>query len=353
MEAHFIGFNMWVQAVEQAGTTDSDAVRQALIGQEVKNLTGGTAVMNTNHHLSKPVLIGEVEPDGQFQVVWKTKGLVEGDAWSDYIKESAKLTCNWTYPWVCGNCEKPKYGQSKPAGPVSRRAAERSSDRADPEACLEVWRDLPAPLAHWPAPVRRRARIGRPAGRQAAAVPADFPAQVEALAQGSFQQKIDAVGALAAGGDERAEAVLTAMFEGRLYLRRDDGRVLIGREQGSVVLLTDPAQRRRARSGRQAANLDPVSVNNRLRGVLRGALGSLTLIKRRSRQAGRGRGRHVPRRAIRSNCRCLQQALATGNRCRRPCAYAAHASRGDPRRRRSSRGRADCRRRDARPLRRP
>ncbi len=116
MEAHYIGFNMWVQAVEQAGSTDSDAVRQALIGQKVKNLTGEVAVMNANHHLSKPVLIGEVEPDGQFQVVWKTKGLVEGDAWSDYIKESAKLTCDWTFAWVCGNCEKPRFAGRTPAG---------------------------------------------------------------------------------------------------------------------------------------------------------------------------------------------------------------------------------------------
>jgi len=60
MEAHYIGFNMWVQAVQQAGTTDVDAVRQAMYGQKVKNLTGGVAVMNTNHHLSKPVLIGEI-----------------------------------------------------------------------------------------------------------------------------------------------------------------------------------------------------------------------------------------------------------------------------------------------------
>lgn len=116
MEAHYIGFNMWVQAVEQAGTTDVDAVRQAMYGQMVKNLTGGTAVMNTNHHLSKPVLIGEIESDGQFQVVWQTKGEVVGDAWSDYIPESAKLTADWTYPWVCGNCEKPRFGNSPPAG---------------------------------------------------------------------------------------------------------------------------------------------------------------------------------------------------------------------------------------------
>ncbi|MCC9620896.1 urea ABC transporter substrate-binding protein [Thalassospira sp. MA62] len=109
MEATYIGFNMWKQAVEQAGTTDVDAVRQAMYGQEVPNLTGGMAVMNTNHHLSKPVLIGEVQDDGQFDVVWETEGTVVGDAWSDFLPESAKLTADWTYPWVCGNCEKPIY----------------------------------------------------------------------------------------------------------------------------------------------------------------------------------------------------------------------------------------------------
>ncbi|MBL8668527.1 MAG: urea ABC transporter substrate-binding protein [Rhodospirillales bacterium] len=116
MEAHFIGFNMWVQAVEQAGTTDVDAVRQAMYGQKVKNLTGGTAEMHVNHHLSKPVLIGEIQPNGQFQVVWQTKGEVVGDAWSDFIPESAKLTADWTFPWVCGNCEKPRFGNKPLAG---------------------------------------------------------------------------------------------------------------------------------------------------------------------------------------------------------------------------------------------
>ena len=110
MEAHYIGFKMWVQAVQQAGTTNVDAVRQAMYGQEVKNLTGGVAVMNTNHHLSKPVMIGEIQDDGQFETVWSTDGVVKGDAWSDFLPESAKLTADWTYPWVCGNCEKPKYG---------------------------------------------------------------------------------------------------------------------------------------------------------------------------------------------------------------------------------------------------
>ncbi len=107
MEATYIGFNMWVQAVKQAGTTDVDAVRQAMYGQEYKNLTGGSAVMNTNHHLSKPVLIGEIQDDGQIETVWETDGLLKGDAWSDFIPESKVLTADWTYPYVCGGCTKP------------------------------------------------------------------------------------------------------------------------------------------------------------------------------------------------------------------------------------------------------
>ena len=107
MEAHYIGFNMWAQAVAKAGSTEVDAVRKAMYGQKVPNLTGGTAVMNVNHHLSKPVLIGEIQDDGQFDVVWETDGVVPGDAWSDFIPESAKLMSDWTEPFSCGNCEKP------------------------------------------------------------------------------------------------------------------------------------------------------------------------------------------------------------------------------------------------------
>ncbi len=103
MEAHYIGFNMWVKAVEKAGTTDTDAVAKALIGTEYPNLTGGVAKMNKAHHLSKPVLIGEIQDDGQFQTVWQTKGLVDGDAWSDYLPESKPIIADWTPPINCGN----------------------------------------------------------------------------------------------------------------------------------------------------------------------------------------------------------------------------------------------------------
>ncbi len=103
MEATYIGFNMWAQAVTEAGTTDVDAVEQAMIGQEVPNLTGGIAVMNKNHHLSKPVLIGEIQDDGQFEVVWETEGVVPGDAWSDFLPGSKSLIADWTPPVKCGN----------------------------------------------------------------------------------------------------------------------------------------------------------------------------------------------------------------------------------------------------------
>ncbi|AZQ68880.1 urea ABC transporter substrate-binding protein [Silicimonas algicola] len=94
MEAHYIGFNMWVNAVTAAGTTDVDAVRSAMWGQEFPNLTGGTAVMGVNHHLSKPVLIGEIQADGQFDIVSETEP-VAGDAWTDFLPESAVLESDW------------------------------------------------------------------------------------------------------------------------------------------------------------------------------------------------------------------------------------------------------------------
>ncbi|MFK7868409.1 MAG: urea ABC transporter substrate-binding protein [Roseobacter sp.] len=94
MEAHYIGFNMWVNAVEAAGTTDVDAVRDAMYGQEFPNLTGGTSVMLPNHHLAKPVLIGEIQEDGQFDIISQTEE-VPGDAWTDFLPETAVLISNW------------------------------------------------------------------------------------------------------------------------------------------------------------------------------------------------------------------------------------------------------------------
>ena len=102
MEAHYIGFNMWVKAVEKAKTTEPDKVIAALPGIEQKNLTGGTAKMLPNHHISKPVFIGEVKESGQFDVVFKTDDLIPGEAWSKQLDGSRDLEADWV-KLNCGN----------------------------------------------------------------------------------------------------------------------------------------------------------------------------------------------------------------------------------------------------------
>ena len=102
MEAHVIGFNLWVKAVQKAGTVDTEKVIAALPGLETPNLTGGVAKVLPNHHITKPVFIGEVRADGQFDVVWKSPGLVPGDAWSDYLPGSKDIEADWV-TLKCGN----------------------------------------------------------------------------------------------------------------------------------------------------------------------------------------------------------------------------------------------------------
>ena len=103
MEAHVIGFNMWIEAVKKAGTTDPDAVIDAIIGVSVPNLTGGYSAMMPNHHITKPVLIGEIQANGQFDIVWQTSGLLVADEWSPYLPDSKDLIADWRKPMNCGN----------------------------------------------------------------------------------------------------------------------------------------------------------------------------------------------------------------------------------------------------------
>jgi urea transport system substrate-binding protein len=109
MEATFIGFRMWAQAVAQAGSTDVNAVRQAMYRQKIKAPSGYEEIMNTNHHLSKPAMIGKIDAFGRFEVIWRSIHPIRADAWSKYISDSAKRTADWTFPWVCGGCTEPTF----------------------------------------------------------------------------------------------------------------------------------------------------------------------------------------------------------------------------------------------------
>ncbi|WHO74490.1 urea ABC transporter substrate-binding protein [Rhizobium sp. BT03] len=102
MEAAYIGFNAWVKAVQAAGTTDTDKVLDSIIGVSVPNLSGGYATVMPNHHITKPVLIGEIQANGQFEIVQQTPAVV-GDEWSDYLPDSKDLISDWRKPMSCGN----------------------------------------------------------------------------------------------------------------------------------------------------------------------------------------------------------------------------------------------------------
>jgi urea transport system substrate-binding protein len=110
MESAYILFHMWVQAVEQAGTTDVDAVRQAMIGRKVKSPSGYEVEMLSNHHMAKPVMIGEVQANGQFSIVYRSKPL-QPKAWSPYVEANKGKVADWSWPWVCGGCTAPRFTQ--------------------------------------------------------------------------------------------------------------------------------------------------------------------------------------------------------------------------------------------------
>ncbi len=103
MEAAYIGFNMWVKGVEKAESWAPAKVIPAMIGISVPNLTGGYSTMMPNHHITKPVLIAEIQADGQFNVVSQTPGTIVAQAWSPYLEGSKDLISDWLPPMSCGN----------------------------------------------------------------------------------------------------------------------------------------------------------------------------------------------------------------------------------------------------------
>jgi branched-chain amino acid transport system substrate-binding protein/urea transport system substrate-binding protein len=108
MESAYILFHMWTQAVQQAGSTDVAAVRQAMIGQKFKSPSGVEVTMLPNHHMAKPVMIGEVQENGQFSIVYQSPAL-QPKPWSPYVEANKGRIADWSWPWVCGGCTAPKY----------------------------------------------------------------------------------------------------------------------------------------------------------------------------------------------------------------------------------------------------
>ena len=294
----------------QAGTTDVDAVREAMIGQKVKNLTGSMAVMLPDHHLTKPVLIGEIRADGQFNVVYKTSARSRARRGRRNISTRTRARSpNWTFPWVCESCTTPTYKAYEAyesragvicAGPAVRPGSRPVASRSRGESLRFV--AVLAALALAAAdcrscrmtlrlPGRRRRRpVGRSVARsghlrhrsagdtgQAAApakvAPHDFASGVAALNADSFDDKI-------ARGEFPRRPQRSAGRAGAAGAGRGPALRRIGRFAGlqGWRRLQRDAVTGKPVTGVKPDDLSDVTVNNRLRGVLQGVLGQLTLL---------------------------------------------------------------------------
>jgi urea transport system substrate-binding protein len=90
MEATYIGIYLWKAAVEKAGSFEVDKVREAMKGLTFNAPTGMTVKMDeTNHHLHRPVYIGEIQSDGQFKIVSASTTPIRAQPWSQLLPESA------------------------------------------------------------------------------------------------------------------------------------------------------------------------------------------------------------------------------------------------------------------------
>jgi hypothetical protein len=118
----------------EGGTVDPDKVIDALPGIKAPNLTGGVSEMLPNHHITKPVLIGEIKGDGQFDVVWKSEGLIPGDAWSKELEGSKDLVADWVGRNAATSTPRPANAAARaasvtaPAGVVPAGARQRGGE---------------------------------------------------------------------------------------------------------------------------------------------------------------------------------------------------------------------------------
>ena len=147
------------------------------------------------------------------------------------------------------------------------------------------------------------------------AAAADLKPLVDALGKGGYEDTVKHVGELAATGDPAAAPVLDALAAGDLYVRKADGAVVIARKAGDGFALTDPVTTADAGSV-PADQLDKIKINNKLRGVIRAALGSLTLMSPECGDPpGGGRGGLQERRCQRH--RAPRQVPRSRKGCRR------------------------------------
>jgi urea transport system substrate-binding protein len=87
MEATWIGFNLWKEAVSLEGSVEVRDVRRALGGLRIKAPSGFEVVMDlSNHHLHKPAVIGRITADARIVPIWISQGLIAPESWSPWLE---------------------------------------------------------------------------------------------------------------------------------------------------------------------------------------------------------------------------------------------------------------------------
>ena len=278
MEAHVIGFAMWVEAVKKAGTTDPDKVIDAIVGVEVPNLTGGISAMMPNHHITKPVLIGEMQ---RRRPVRRRRGRPRASCWSPasgrrYLTDSKDLIADWRKPMNCGNFNvvTNKCGGKRQVGLDITNSqggatfeSPRSHLRVNSQPCL-LLRPLGGAAVGAGLAVDRRRGLGR-------------------RSAGPRRQSHHRRFRRSRGGDQarwrrramtRRARSSRRLAAGQLYVRKSDNLVRHRQDRRQPARARPRRSPASRRGSATEADLDRVRVNNRLRGTIEAAVGSLTLM---------------------------------------------------------------------------
>ena len=106
MEAAYLGVHLWAQAVQQANTTDTDAVRKALAGQSFAAPEGLVTIDPATQHTAKTARIGKIRADGQFEIVWTSKAAIPPSPFPEFRSRAeweeflANMFSGWGQRWA-------------------------------------------------------------------------------------------------------------------------------------------------------------------------------------------------------------------------------------------------------------
>jgi urea transport system substrate-binding protein len=105
METIYFGVHLWAQAVQAAGSVEPRAVRATIKGCFLEAPEGGVRIDGDTRYTWRPMRIGRVQKDGQFQIVHDTVWALRPepfpftrpkDEWDRFLRD---LYTGWGNRW--------------------------------------------------------------------------------------------------------------------------------------------------------------------------------------------------------------------------------------------------------------